>query len=138
MVELMIVIAVISILVTIIMPKMIQTRVKSKLEGCKANLKNIAVNLEMYANDNKGYYQPSNFMALNTSHPLYTCGYLRTIPLCPGRNSGATYSYGIDAYAAGQLRTYLVYCYTSQGGHADSGLGTNFPRYDSARGYLYN
>jgi len=41
MIELMIVIAIISILATIIIPKMTGARDKSKLEACKTNLKHI-------------------------------------------------------------------------------------------------
>jgi len=137
MVELIIVVAIIAILASIIMPRFTQTRVNSKLEGCKANLKQIAIALEMYANENDGLYQPNDFMAITNTHPLVVNKFLNRPPKCPGSPASSTYSYGIDAYASGQHRTFLIYCYTNQGGHADAGLGTNFPRYDSARGYVY-
>jgi len=103
MVELMIVIAVISVLASIILPKMTGARNKAALEACKANLKHIAIAMDMYANDNKGVYGTSGTVALNSSCYLVTGGYLKVV-LCPLGNS----YYLNGSYSGGWCTTYGV------------------------------
>jgi len=85
MVELMIVVAVISVLASIIMPKMTGSRAKSQLVACKANLRNLGIAMELYAADNNGKYTP----AATTSRTDYThCSflipdYMKSEALCP-------------------------------------------------------
>lgn len=59
LVELMIVIAVISILVTLMIPKFTRSKAKTQLTACKSKLRQVGAALEMHANDNKRLYPPA-------------------------------------------------------------------------------
>ena len=137
MVELMIVIAIIAVLASIIMPKMSGTRDKSKLEACKVNLKNIAVALEMYANDNQGQYCLSTAEGIyfNSSCTIIANGYLKTIPRCPSAPLTTSWCY---FYArAGDY----IYChaYWNSNNPTHQGLIRNRPIYYLHKGtYQYN
>jgi len=119
MVELMIVVAIISVLASIIMPKFTGARNKSKLEACKGNLKHIAIAIEMYGNDNNGDRGPNSTVTLNASCYLVTGNYLKVVQ-CPLGNS-----YNISPhYSGGWCTTYsmpldlpLAYCQNSSNQH---------------------
>jgi len=86
MVELMIVIAIISVLATIIIPKFSGARDKSKLEACKANIRHISIAMELYANDNNGAYTPcttTTFTNYGNCGYLISGAYLKAAPVCP-------------------------------------------------------
>ncbi|MEQ8171552.1 MAG: hypothetical protein ABRQ38_21870 [Candidatus Eremiobacterota bacterium] len=53
------------------------------LNGCKTNLKNIVSSLDLYAQDNKGYYPPSLDRILAKSGTFRPS--MDKIPLCPAR-----------------------------------------------------
>jgi len=84
LVELMIVIAIISILATIIIPKMGQSRAKAQLSACIGNLRSVGTALEMYANDN--YHLYPNTGGISSSCVLATQGYLKRDARCPVTN----------------------------------------------------
>ena len=129
LVELMIVIAIISVLATIIIPKMSGARERGKLTACKGNLKQISIAMEMYANDNNHTYPVSSRVKFNTS--LCTAGYINATnpPQCPSNNTGLT-SYYYNTYPA----SYLIWCY--YGDHSAAGLGAGWPQYNTASGLL--
>lgn len=69
LIELMIVIAVLSILMIALLPNLMAARSASKLAACQSNLKNIATALETYSTDNKIY--PTGNFIVNQSSPLW-------------------------------------------------------------------
>ena len=122
MVELIIVVAVIAVLASIIMPKFIGARDKSSMEGCKANLKAVAIAMELYSNDNRGNYYPPG--APNYIYPYYATGcylipdYLKKAPVCPTGPNSQGYSYAISHDQANLPAnvSFSVYCYPRPGG----------------------
>ena len=140
MVELIIVVAVIAILASIIIPKMSGARDKAKLAGCKTNMKHISIAFELYANDNQGCYQPSDYATLDSSHSLVAGNYLKRTPMCPGAGSQETYSYYVNSQEATlpAHRWYLIYCRATPSRHAALGLDANRPAYHSAKGIIEN
>lgn len=73
MIELMIVVAIIAILASIIMPKLGAGRNKAQLASCKSNLRHIVIAMQMYSQDNGGYYTPNT----GTGYAGYwDCSYL--------------------------------------------------------------
>ena len=128
LVELMIVITVISILASIVMPKMSQTRVKAKLKACEMNMKSITVAANMYMNDTGGLQVRSG--TISSSHVLVTRGYLKARPDCPARiGTGNSYVIG------GTWPDDYVYCYnTSSLWHV--GLPVSRPLYYFKQGYF--
>lgn len=140
LVELMIVIAIISILATIIIPKMSQARDRSKLAACKSNLRHLGVAAEMYANDNGHLYPPSG--KLKPGNCLLvdpTLGYFKNgEPVCPANPApSAATSYGLVSPA--DYRSYYIYCRAGTLGyptHTVLGLANGFPQYDSVKGLI--
>jgi len=129
----MIVIAVISVLATIIMPKLGTARSKSQLEACKANLQQIGTACHLYANDNGGALSPytaqTNF-SLNSSCYLVSGGYLKNAPVCP--KSQAIYWAWVNFPP--DYPTIIVYC--GQTTHADMGMPNYRPGYTPERGVI--
>jgi type II secretion system protein G len=64
LIELMIVIAIIGLLVAIVIPDLLQTRMQSEIEACKASLRGLQSALELYYTHYK--YYPDNMKTLIT------------------------------------------------------------------------
>lgn len=133
LIELMIVIAIISVLVTIIMPKMSKSRDKAKLAACLTNLKHIGVALEIYANENKQLYPASsdigNWLCVSDSTiGPFSQKYLGQTPICP---AGVNTGWGNYVYLCpSPYNTYYVYhgeYQTNADAHAILGLPTHYP-----------
>src|SRR2546421_2291711 len=56
LVELLVVIGIIALLISILMPALSKAREQAKRVACGSNLHQMAMALQMYANDNKGFY----------------------------------------------------------------------------------
>ena len=121
MVEVIIVVAIIAILASIIIPKMTGARNRSQYNACKANIRNIATALELYANDNNGSYGPGT-SNINAGCYLVTGGYLKPI-MCPLGNRYYIWpNYpGSGVVPAGAK--YLLFCYS------ETGVGIPHPGY---------
>ena len=133
LVELMIVIAIIALLASIIMPKMTGARDRSALNACKANIKQIVIALELYANDNQGKYKSTSYWPIAGGNYLVTGGYLKAAPTCPLGNSYALAASGQTAYQQypgwDACLAPMVVCWNSPAGgnKPHKGLGTNTP-----------
>ena len=136
MVEVIIVVAIIAILASIIMPKMTGARDRSKLSACKANLKHIAIAMEMYMNDNNGQYcvQPGSMYqqdcynyCIGSTCILVTQGYLKQAPKCPHLSPMIGNQ---PFYWVGWTPTAkFIYCATDTNHKPHPGLGEDYPRY---------
>ena len=133
LVELMIVIAVISILATIVMPKMTLSRSRAELAACKNNLQAIAKAAEMYATANNNAYPATCKLRLGTG-VLITQGYIKFM-LCPSDKTSDPLASGYSYYYILDTPThYYVYC--RYGVHTAVGVPVNYPRFDPALGGL--
>ena len=65
LIELMIVIAIITILAAVLVPNFMRAREASRYSACKSNLKNISTGVEMYSNDYNGIYPASGTNGTN-------------------------------------------------------------------------
>ena len=136
MVELMIVVAVISVLASIIIPKMTGARDKSKLEACKANLRHISIAMDIYANDNRGYYTPCT---TSTRTDYANCAYLvpdymKAIVYCP-----TGHAYKIVANYGGNGSNIPAGATTVDNAEAPSrhtGIPNYYPRYVIGQGIV--
>ncbi len=71
LIELLVVIAIISILIAILLPTLSKARYEAKNVACKSNLRQIAMGVLMYANDNKGYFPDSPNLAANNTYTMF-------------------------------------------------------------------
>ena len=111
----------------------IKATATGKFTECMKNLENVAVALEMYADDNDKKY-PEGLGKL-TPH------YIKEIPTCPGHES----KFEIikqkrpgyqDAYKVNKdFSAYTFYCAT--GDHDLIGITNNYPQYTSTKGLVY-
>lgn len=125
LVELMIVVAIISLLAAIGTVNYRQARARSQYTGCTSNVKNIGTALVMYAHDHGGRFPTS------ISSGTFTPSYIKVIPTCPSAGF-STYS---SAYSsASNPDVYTVVC----GGtyHVGAGHAANYPQYTTAAGLL--
>ncbi len=132
MIEILIVIAIVSVLAAILVPNFMRARARGQITACKSNLKNVATALEMYSTDNGG-----RFPLVADFPDALTPNYLRAMPTCPGAGSD-TYSPGYSSQhdpALDPTDSYLIYCNGNH--HRGAGLQTpNYPQYDSATGLV--
>ena len=125
LIELMIVIAIISILSSILAPNFVRVRAQGHLIACKSNLKNIATCCELYAIDHDGRYPQS----LSVLTEVSMGGYLKQIPTCPEVGSD-TYSGNYVSQANPDM--YTIFCAGLN--HTAVGLEENMPLFDSVHG----
>jgi len=116
MVEVIIVVAIIAVLASIIMPKFTGARNKAKLTACKANIRQIATAMELYAAANNGKYTPCATSSLTYYTGCYYLvpEYMKTAPLC---STGHTYDIaanhpGLRSAPAGCILVYSM-CYSA-------------------------
>jgi len=103
--ELMVVIAIISILAVAMIPNFVNARNAAKLTSCKTILRNISTVVEMYSQDNEGKYPASDFVITLTGNPL--SGYIDKAYICPVAkasyeykpiNNGVSYNINCPTY----------------------------------------
>lgn len=131
LIELMIVIAIISILCLIMLPNMMRSRDAAKLSSCKYNLRSIAAAMEIYATDNSGMY-PKKLDTLTTVD-INGHAYMRTIPSCPVAGSNAPYLQGYEVVSAPK-NAYTLSCKGNY--HKIMGLDDDYPKYSAVRGLI--
>lgn len=131
LIELMIVIAIISILCLIMLPNMMRSRDAAKLSSCKYNLRSIAAAMESYATDNSGMY-PQKLDVLTVADDKGHA-YLRTIPSCPVAGSSTPYSQGYEVVSAPK-NAYTLSCKGNY--HQIMGLDDDYPKYSAVRGLI--
>jgi prepilin-type N-terminal cleavage/methylation domain-containing protein len=102
--ELMIVIAIISILAVVMIPNFVNARNAAKLTSCKTILRNISTVVEMYSQDNEGKYPASNFIITLTGNPL--SGYIDKVYICPVAKANYEYKQINNGVS------YNIYCPT--------------------------
>ena len=124
----MIVIAIIAILATIIMPKMGTSRDKAKLAACKSNLRQIAVAMEMYGNDNNGSKCPT-MDNWDTVAYLWNAKYLSFYPTCPIGNEYALFQSSGTTTWHGYSCSFIVCCWDGglAGGGTHQGITSLMP-----------
>jgi type II secretion system protein G len=115
LIELMIVVAIISILAGILIPNFVNARAQAQTSACESNLRAIATAMELYYADNQRYPDPGAVPdALNTA----TVTYLNNTPRDPA-DSGATPAKYTFTQPTGDGQSYLIVC---PGAHAPSTL----------------
>jgi general secretion pathway protein G len=102
--ELMIVIAIISILAVAMIPNFVNARNTAKLTNCKTILRNISTVVEMYSQDNEGKYPASDFIITLTGNPL--SGYIDKAYICPVAKASYEYKQINNGLS------YNIYCPT--------------------------
>ncbi|MGC8734812.1 MAG: type II secretion system protein [bacterium] len=102
--ELMIVIAIISLLAVALIPNFVNARNAAKLTSCTTILKNISSVVEMYSNDNDGKYPDSDFTITLSGNPLDS--YIDKDYKCPVANDYYEYK------ARDNVSLYYIYCPT--------------------------
>ncbi|MFN3478575.1 MAG: type II secretion system protein [bacterium] len=103
--ELMIVVAIISILTLVLIPNFVLVRNEAKLSACQSNLKNASTIVENYAVDNRDLYPVGNF-TINDSDSSPLEPYYTTKLECP--TSHREYQYIPNE----SQNSYWIYCPT--------------------------
>jgi type II secretion system protein G len=107
LIEMMIVVAIISILVGILVPNFMRARAQAQTAACEANLKEIATALEEYQTDHEAY--PDVTSATDVTNTETNIGqYIRQTPIDPVAPSGF-YQYQVSNYNAGNA-SYTIIC----------------------------
>jgi len=120
LIELMVVISILSILFSIMMPKMVSIKYRAQLTACSLYERNMATALENYRNDYPTRYP-------NTLAALQTNSYINATPSCP--SNGSNYGYNLN----GTGDYYTIYC---NGTHSVvlTDVSAGFPQYSPGRG----
>ncbi len=100
-IEIATVLIIIGLLVALLLPNMWYARASGRLVACSQNLKNIAIGLQTYANDNDQCY-PRTLASL-------TPRYLETLPSCPAAKGTDSYS-GSYTAATAPLPNFTIFC----------------------------
>jgi len=69
LVELLVVIGIIALLISILLPALNRARRQAKTVQCQSNMRQVAMGLLMYINDNKGHFPPARVPTGNTAYP---------------------------------------------------------------------
>jgi len=88
LIELMIVIMVIGLLLTIMLPNLINAKFQAQYSACTHNLRAIAAGMEVYKTNEKGYPQ--------SLRDLYQGQYVVPVPRCPSNGNGYESSYTVN------------------------------------------
>lgn len=126
LIELMIVIAIISILALIFSVNVIRARAKGQYTGCITNLKHMGTSLQMYATENNQRFP------LNIN--LITPKYMKIIPTCP--SVSGTFPYVNGFTSASNPDRYTLVCSGTPGNHRGVGKGAHYPQYTYDRGLI--
>ncbi len=102
--ELMVVIAIISILAVVMIPNFVNARNAAKLTNCKTILRNISTVVEMYSQDNEGKYPANDFVITLIGNPL--SGYIDKAYICPVAKASYEYKQINNGVS------YNIYCPT--------------------------
>jgi len=121
--ELIIVIALLSILAYILTPHFIRAYWKGQMTGCISNEKNLATALSIYANGQKEFMYPDDLDGL-------VPGNVKSIPSCPTDESKGGYSYEVSNTAP---INFTVSC---RGDHSQLNIPAPYPLYTMARGLV--
>jgi len=130
MIELIVAMAIISVLIGIFLPNLRRAVAKSDLAACQSNLRNISTSIILYSNDNDRYYPGT----LSVCVPRW----LKAVPTCPAAHSD-TYSGGYtivgvneSANTATTTATFTIVCKGTN--HDEIGLQADEPWYNVNRG----
>ncbi|HEY8239819.1 MAG TPA: prepilin-type N-terminal cleavage/methylation domain-containing protein [Kiritimatiellia bacterium] len=90
LVELLVVIGIISVLLIIIFPVIGKSRTRAMTTKCASNARQLALFLQLYANDHNGNFPPA--MDINSATPLFWSDYLRpySVSMQPTLDDGST------------------------------------------------
>lgn len=121
LVEIMIVIAIISILALILLPSFSHAHAEGYYASCKQGISTLAKAFEMYAADSGGAFPSSQFATVPA--------YLRKLPSCP--TTGKPYDTQVHG-APNPAYTFL--CNGSN--HSLVGAPPNYPQYLSSQGLV--
>jgi prepilin-type N-terminal cleavage/methylation domain-containing protein len=109
LVELLVVIAVISILAALLLPALNRTKAAARFAACKSNLRQIGVGLSLYLNDFQNYplfalFDQWNSVLLNTwdNALLPYCGGKRRLFDCPAWDPGPDWPTGMQSWYPGR------------------------------------
>jgi len=124
LVELMIVIAIISIIAAIGTVNFRRSRARAQYTACASNVKNIGTACEMYSKDNNGRY-PQNTTQLTAG------GFIKALPTCPSVGF-STYANGYGA--ASNPDVYTLVCAGTN--HSGADIAANYPQYTARSGLV--
>ncbi len=105
LIEMMIVVAIIAILVTILVPNLMQARSQAQTAACESNLKEIATALELYETDHDAY-PDSGTVDGNNSDFL---PYMQQVPVDPAAGPGKPYTFTVTT-SGNSAPSYVITC----------------------------
>ena len=119
-VEILTVLVVLTLLVSMILPRLLRSRMQAYHSSCVQNVHNLGVALQVYANNNQAT-DPDSLEGLKDLLPAY----MQSLPRCPSDESAYGYALGTGH------RSYTLFC---RGIHHDQ-LGDvepGFPQFYSS------
>ncbi len=104
-IELMVVIAIVTILASIVIPSISHALAVSKLRACMENIRLLSTAFEMYTNDNSGTYVFNNYIKDTALFP----NYVSVNPTCPAATSTLN-EYFIKANVYPSSQEVYIWC----------------------------
>ena len=128
LIEVMLVIAVITVLAGIMIPNFVHARAEAHLRACESNMKTMATALEMMAAV-EGSYMPGGAAGFRTWHTKIM-NYMKSMPSCPscGEHYRMEFSPNYNACT--------IYCGAGKANHAICGLEAGYAQYSSYCGLV--
>ena len=126
MIELMVALAIISILAAIILPHFVRSRYRAYVAACTLNERNLATALESYRADNR-----SSPATLDVLVQANLGGQINKLPTCPSA-PGVPYHYDTTA----EMDNYTVYCQGYHSKQLPEHTVAGYPQYSAGSGLL--
>lgn len=104
LIELLVVISIIALLIAMLLPAVKRARAVGRDVACRSNLRQLAIAIQAYADEENGYIPPHhNYFNARSWFHLSPLREVVSTARCPDETDPSHFSYGLNAYRSGRL-----------------------------------